>query len=307
MKNPLINVPLVALSALVSLTTLFTSCKDDKKDDPEAPKSYRLKTIEFTEDGDSYKNSITYTTDNKIGRFSEIENGVETYRSDWEYNGNEVTVTESYRDDAGQWITDDSYEKLIYQNGHLAESQYYYKDTLVTRNTYVWNGTMLANEAQFYYNADTVAWQYNLNYTYDGTKLLSAEWSAMGLPAQKQVIEYQDGKAIGLKLFDENNILQESSKFEYTGDKITTISSYNVVVGVQGDIDCTETRVYDGNKCVTDITNSCPGEGSYTEHITYEEGPSNFNDFILTQVSWISVYLFPDTFPSELAYKKKKK
>jgi hypothetical protein len=306
MKKPLNNIPIFVMLALLSVTTTFTSCKDDKKDDePQLPKTYRMKTIDFTAEGDTYKNQFTYTADNKIERLAEFENGVEVYRSNWAWNGNEVTITEQSLN-GGVWVGEASNEKLIYSGGHLTESQYYNEGLLTTKTNYTWNGNLLTSEVLEFHSGDTLTWSYNINYVYEGTKLVRADWFAFGMLIQKQVIEYLNGTPVALKTYDYSNVLEESSQLIYTGDKITTINSFHVVEGVQGDISCTETRVYDGNKCATDITTTCTDDYSYTSKIAWEEGSGNFNDYLLTQVSWISVYLFPDTFPCELAYKKKK-
>jgi hypothetical protein len=307
MKKSFNTVPFYALLAILGFATTFSGCKKDEKDEPVPPKVYRMSNIEYTEDGDTYVNKITYTADNKIQKFSEIENGVELYRSNWGWNGNEVTITEEMLEE-GVWVAEEwSYVKLYYANGHVSEAQYYYHDTLSSKTTYTWNGNLLTNEAMTYYNADTIAWSYSVNYIYDGTKLISANWYTMGLLMQKQVIEYLDGKPVALKSYDHNNVLGESSALIYTNENITTINNFHVAEGVQGDTYCTETRVYDANNCANNISTACTDDYAYTSAITYEEGSSNFNDFLLINVSWISVYLFPDTFPCELAYKKKKK
>lgn len=306
MKKAFNTVRFCALLAVLTIATTFTGCKDDKKDDdPQLPKTYRMKTIDFTDEGDTYKNEFTYTADNRIERLSEIENGVEVYRSDWAWNGNEVTITEKSLD-GGVWVAEASNEKLIYSGGHLSEALYYNEGLLTTRTNYTWNGNLLTGEALEFYSGDTLTWSYNVNYIYEDTKLVRADWFAFGMLIQKQVIEYLNGSPVALKTYDYSNVLEESSQLIYTGDKITTINSFHVVEGVQGDINCTETRVYDGNKCATGISTTCTDDYTYTSNIAWEEGSSNFNDFLLLNVSWISVYLFPDTFPCELAYKKKK-
>ncbi len=310
MKKPFNTAPFYALLAILGIATTFNGCKKDEKDeknDPVPPKVYRMNNIEYQEDGDTYVNKITYSADNKLTMLTEIENGVEVYRNNWVWNGNEVTINEQMLEE-GIWITDESSrEKLIYTGGHLSESQYFYNDTLASKVTYTWNGNQLTNESMNYYHADTIAWSYSVNYIYEGAKLMRADWYSMGLLVQKQVIEYQDDKPVALKSYDHNNVLNESSELAYTNGNITTINYFHVIEGVQGDTDCTETRVYDVNNCATNISTACSEDYAYTSKITYEEGAGNFNDFLLVNVSWISVYLFPDTFPSELAYKKKKK
>ncbi len=306
MKKPFNTVPFYALLAILGIATTFSGCKKDEKDEPVPPKVYRMNSIEYTEDGDTYVNKITYTADNKIQRFSEIENGVEIYHNDWAWNGNEVIITGSYLEE-GTWITDASIDKLIYSGGHVSEYQYYYEDTLSAKTTYTWNGDLLTKEDMAFYASDTMVWGYTVNYTYDGTKLISADWFTLGMLMQKQVIEYQDGKPVAMKRYNSENVLEESAQLIYTGNNITTINNFNIVEGVQGDTDCIETRVYDANNCATNISTACTDDYAYTSAITYEEGSGNFNDFLLVNVSWVSVYLFPDTFPCELAYKKKKK
>lgn len=306
MKKPFNTVPFYALLAILGIATTFSGCKKDEKDEPVPPKVYRMNNIEFTEDGDTYVNKITYTADNKIQRFSEIENGVEIYHSDWAWNGNEVIITGSYLE-GGIWITDESIDKLIYSGGHVSEYQYYYEDTLSAKTTYTWNADLLTKEDMAFYAGDTTLWAYTINYIYDGTKLISADWYVMGMLMQKQVIEYQDGKPVAMKRYNSENVLEESAQLIYTGNNITTINNFNIVEGIQGDTNCIETRVYDANNCATNISTACTDDYAFTSAITYEEGSGNFNDFLLVNVSWVSVYLFPDTFPCELAYKKKKK
>lgn len=305
MKKPFNTAPFYVLLAMMAIATTFSGCKDDDKDEPQLPKSYRMKTVEMTDDGDTYLNEFKYNADNKIERLSEVENGVEVYRWEWDWNGNVATLSEKYLSQ-GTWITEKSQEVLTYSAGHLAQSEYFVEDTLVGKTIYTWNGNLLTNESNEYYNADTVAWEYSITYIYEGAKLVRADFYTLGLLAQKQVIEYDGNKPVGLKTYDYMNVLEESSQMVYTGDKITTVKSFHVEQGVQGDIDCTETRQYDANNCMNNISTTCSGDYTYSSVVTWEEGTSNFNDFLITQVSWISAYLFPDTFPSELAYKKKK-
>lgn len=306
MKKLMNSFPMLAIIAGLVLMSVTSGCKkDDKDNDPPAPKKYRMTSVSQTDDGDEFLMNISYNSSNKIARFAEIENGVEVYRSDWNWNGNVVTIIDSELDN-GNWINGEYYEKLTYSGDHVSISEYFLNATLLTKAIYTWNGNLLATETTEYYNADTLVIAYNTVYNYEGDKLISANYYYMGFLAAKQVIEYVDGKPVALKNYDEENVLQESSELIYTGNNITKVNSYNVVQGVQGSLDCTEERIVDANNCVTTVNYSCPGDYSFSSTATWEEGASNFNDFLLTQLGWITVYLFPDSYPSELAYKKKK-
>ncbi len=295
---------LVAIIAGVSLMTL-SSCKKDKIEDPPFIKDFRVKTVNYTEDGDSFVTTFSYNSSNKITLLSEKVNGVEEYKSEWNWNDNIVTVVESYIENEN-WVTSEYVEKLTYSNGHIVKSEYSQSDTLESVSTYTWNGDKLINETFSMVYADSLIEVYEINYNYEGDLLISADQYSMGALSQKQVIEYTNGKPVALRNYDGNNVLQESSEFIRTGDNITKINQYAIIEGVQGDITCTEDRIFDANNCATSVTTACTNQGSYIQTATYEEGTGNLNDFLLTQISWISVYLFPDSFPSELAYKKKK-
>lgn len=306
MKKIMNFLPVLAILAGMVLMSVTSGCKkDEKDDDPPAPKKYRMTSISQTDDGDQFLINITYNSSNKIARFSEIDNGVEVYRSDWNWVGNVVTIIESELDN-GNWINGEYYEKLTYSGDHVTKSEYFQNDTLLSRSIYSWNGNLLASESREYYNADTLVASYTVNYIYNGDKLTSADYMTMGYLIQRQVIGYDNDKPVSLKTYDYQNVLEESAELIYTGNNITKVNSYNVVEGVQGSLDCTEDRIFDANNCVTTVNHSCPGDYSYTSIATWEEGSSNFNDFLLTQLSWITVYLFPDSYPSDLAYKKKK-
>lgn len=299
MKKSFNHFSILTILVVISLATILNSCKKDKKEN--LPTNYRLTSLESSEDGDIYKLNYTYNGVNKIQRFSAFENGEEYYRNDWAYNGDKVTITSSdlYQD---EWHTSDIHQTLLYSGGHVTESNIYLKDTLLYKTIYTWNGDLLSKEASNILQGDTINYISTVNYIYDGTRLTRAEWSNGNV----QVIEYHDGKPVALKLYNVANELEESSQMVYTGNNISKVNSFHISQGIQGDTECTETRIYDANNCVTTISNSCTNQYFATSQITYEKGASNFNDFLLTQVSWISVYLFPNSFPCELAYKKKK-
>lgn len=289
--------------AAIALMTFVSSCKKDKNDAPPEEKPWRLTSLEYSQVGYNYTNVISYNSDNKIVKISGVEDGVEVYKNDWEWNGNEVIITEAVFEN-GVWYTNGLHKVMTYLNGHLFKNELYAHDTLVAATTYMWNGDLLTKEAMVYFNADTLVWDNHIEYTYENSLLISAEWYRGDELYQKQVIEYANEKPVALKLYNPLNVLQESSELIYTGNNITKVNSYRVFEGAQGNLACTEERTYDANNCLSNANMSCTGAGSYSQNTTYEEGKGNLNDYLLTEVSWISVYLFPDTFPSELAYKK---
>ncbi len=303
MKKLISIIPLLAIIAGFTLLTL-SSCKKDKNEDPPAVKSYRMTGVNYTEDGDLYAMKFSYNSSNKITKITETYNGMEYYRNEWTWNANVATVTEAYMDENGVWTNREYYEKVTYLNEHVSSADIYKGDSLLASHNYIWNGSKIISESMSLISADTVLQAYNINYTYEGDLLMKAEWLSGGLPLQKQVIEYTDGKPVSMKNYDASNNLIESTEFIHTGNNITKINSFSVVDGVQGDIHCTEDRIFDANNCATSISTNCTGEGTFTQTATFEEGKGNINDFLLTQVSWISIYLFPDNFPSEYAYKK---
>lgn len=304
MKKLMNLLPFTTIIAGLALMTVVSSCKKDKDDDAPAVKSFRMISGNYTEDGDNYSMTVSYNSSNKLTKISESYNGMEYYRHQWTWNANVATVTEAFLDEDGSWVNRESYQKVTYLNERVNNVNIYKGDTLFATETYTWNGSKLASESMSLISADTILQAYNMNYTYDGDLLMKAELFNGGYLQLTQVIEYNNGKPVAMKNYDENNILLESSEFILTGNNITKINSFSIVEGVQGDIHCTEDRVFDANNCVTSKTNTCTGEETSIQTATFEEGTSNFNDFLLTQVSWISVYLFPDSFPSELAYKK---
>lgn len=305
MKNPFNKIPFFAVTMLLAIATTFTGCKDDDKDEPQLPKSYRMKTMEYTNDGEHTTINFSYTSDNKLQMVSSSMSGVVLYKSEFVWEGNEATVTETYLDE-GIWQTESEIQKLTFVNGHVSSSKYMVGDQISSTTTYTWNGDLLTKEITEYYSETGHNWLYTIDYNYDGNRLTSADYTYTGQIAGRQVIEYQNGAPVALKGYDHNNVMGNSSHFLYTGSNITTINSLHVVEGVEGNIECTETRGYDANNCNTDITTTCPDDYSYSSHILFEEGTSNMRDYLLTQTSWISVYLFPNTFPCELAMKKKK-
>lgn len=305
MKKSFSFLPAMLILAGVCVLTLLNSCKKD--DDQPATKGFRIASVIFSEEGDNFSTTISYNSDNKIAKISETENGEEMYKSEWTWSNNEVTVKDSYLEDGGEWITSGNYQKIIYSGNHVAESRIYAAgDSIAVINTYTWNGDLLTQEAKNYYIADTLSFGYVIKYNYNGKLLTSADYYINEYLTQKQVIEYTDGKPVSLKSYNYLNVLEECSELVYNGNNIAKINYYAVNEGVQGDVKCSEERTLDANNCVTQINTSCSGELGRTSQITYEEATGNFNDLILTQGSWITVYLFPNTMPSGFIYKKKK-
>lgn len=299
MKKPFSHCSIPALLIVLSLSTILSSCKKDEKVEI-LRKNFRMTSIESSDDGDFYKTKFTYTADNKIQRFSENINGVEISRIDWAYNENEVIITESLLTQ-GEWVTEDSYEKLTYSEGRLAESAMYNHETLAYKTIYNWEGELLMKETKEFYNTGKVTTAYRVEYTYENSRLTGAELYYGSELMHKQVIEYLEGKPAALKTYNASNVLEASLEMIYSGKNIITTNSFQVIQGNQGNIQCTENRTYNVNNCATTITTLC-----YRPHsslITYEKGASNYNDYILTQASWISAYLYPNSFPCELVYK----
>lgn len=305
MKKSFSFLPAMLILAGVCVLTLLNSCKKD--DDQPATKSFRLSSVTFSEEEDYFTTTISYNSDNKIAKISETENGVENYRSEWTWSNNEVTVKDSWLEDGGVWITSDNYQLIIYSGNHVAESRTFTEEDGITEvNTYTWNGDLLTQEAKNYYAADTLSFGYVIKYNYNGKLLTSADYYINEYLTQKQVIEYANGKPVSLKSYNYLNVLEEYSELVYNGDNIAKINYYAINEGVQGDVKCSEERTFDANNCVTQINTSCSGELGNTSHITYEEATGNLDDLFLTQGSWITVYLFPNSMPSQFVYKKKK-
>lgn len=304
MKKLINALPVTAIIASLAFITILSSCKKDKDDDQPEQKSYRLTKVTSSEDGDNYVATISYNADNKITNILETENGVEVYKNTWVWNGSEVTVKESFLID-GTWIEDDYYSVMTYANNKVIKNEVHLNDSVSAISLYTWNGDMLTKEEAEIQSNNTTVLAYEINYLYENNLLKSAEYFSEGTMVQKQVIEYANGKPSAVKLFDDTNTLIESAQLNYTGDNITEILNFNVAEGVQGNVECTENRTYDANNCVSTASTSCVQGDNYSQQTTFEEGKGNFNDFLLTQISWVSVYLFPDSFPSQLAFKKK--
>lgn len=299
---------LLAILAVTTGLVFLNGCKKDKDDDnqPEV-KSYRMKTMTYTDDGDTYHSVLTYNSDNKIIKITEAQNGVEFYRNVWAWNGNQVVITDSYLSNDGVWETDESYQKITYNNNLVSQSEHFLNDTMSYTTNYTWNGTLLTKEIQDYYMNNIKFWTITVDYIYENNVLTTANFTTAGILMQKEVIEYENGKPVRVKVYDTDNLLQESSELLYTGGKVSQVNSFHIVQGAQGEVDCSETRTYDSFGLVNSLSSQCDGDATiYTTQIVNEEGKGNLNDLILTNVSWISAYLFPDTYPSELIAKKKK-
>lgn len=296
----------LSLVALLITSVIFSGCKKDDDENQPEPKSYRIKTMSYNDAGDIYLITLTYNSDNRLLKMSETVNGEEIYRNDFVWNGNQVVITNSYLDDNGMWITEDSRQVITYTNGKVSKNEFQLSDTLSLSTTYTWNGDLLQKEAgDFVFNGMTFTM--NIDYIYENGLLTTANHTFSGMVIQKDVIEYENGKAVALKTYDDQNNLTKSSAILYTDSRISQVSSFNIVEGVQGDVDCTESRTYDNNGCVNFLSTLCQGETTPDEtNVVNEEGKSNLNDIILTQAGWITAYLFPDTYPSDLVMKKKK-
>jgi|GEM_PF-2249205 len=300
---------LLALLAVTSGLIFLNGCKKDKDDDeqPEV-KSYRMKSMTYTDDGDTYQSVLTYNADNRIIKITETENGVEFYRNEWAWNGNQVVITDSYMGNDGVWVGEDAYQRITYSNSFVSKSEHFLNDTMSYTTNYTWNGTLLTKEIQDYYSNNVKFWSITIDYIYEDNLLTTANFTTAGLLMQKEVIEYENGKPVRVKVYDSENLLQESSELLYTGEKVSQINSFHIVQGTQGEVDCSETRSYDSFGLVNSLSSQCDGDATvYTTQIVNEEGKGNLNDLILTNISWISAYLFPGTYPSELIAKKKKK
>lgn len=300
-------ISLVTIIAGVSLMTLSSCNKKDKTEDITAVKSYRLKSLSYYNGTDSYTTSITYDALNRISLISEKHFTVEIHREEWKWaaDGNEVTITESYLDE-GNWITSEDYIIMTYFDRKPVAAHYYSGDTSYNPNplqsslVFYWHGDQIYTEIHKEIVYDSLVPVSSVKYEYQNYLLISATYFNKGLYNNKRVIEYLNDQPVEMKKYDDFDELQETSEFFYTGKNISRVQNYHVIDGIKGEIACIEDREYNANNCATKMTSSCTGEQSVIiRQATYEEGEGNFNDYILINDSWINVYLFPESFPSE--------
>ncbi|HLO92342.1 MAG: hypothetical protein ACM3ME_06580 [Chloroflexota bacterium] len=310
MKTKTKSLLFILTITILSALTIVSGCKKDNDDDNDNPvvKSYRLTDLDDTDGSDAYKTKVQYTSDNKVSKILGYVNGVNVYKSEWTYSGNDATVQDWELTEVG-WVADSGFTKYVYANGHISQVILYNAgDSVDFSKTYTWNGNNL-NEEQVTlsdsYLGTGEELVFTIKYNYEGGLLKSADWLLQGVMIRKQVIEYLNNSPVALKSYDYNNVLEESTQFIYTGSNISKVNYFKVSDGTQGAVDCFENRSYDANKNVSSVSKQCDGDlQSYTTNITWEEGTGNLQDVFLTSYSYISAYLFPD-YPSEFAIKKK--
>lgn len=135
------------------------------------------------------------------------------------------------------------------------------------------------------------------HYIYNDRRLVTINiWYNGEMSVVNRTIEYSDGKPVALNRNYNENLIDQV-KFTFTGDNLTSITSYEIH-GLP-EVECVETRSYDSYNRVSKIISNC---GPMPSLFTYEAGTGNVNDMVLTSGSWLQVYLFPDSFPSELIY-----
>ncbi len=297
---------------MVVMTGLFLTAvvgckKDDNKDDdpPVTVKKYRITNVVQTQGSDATETKLEYNSDNKLVSFTDYEDGVAVYRSTWTYTGNEAKLSESYFE-GGQWVVGPYYETYTYSGNHLTEGRVYEsEDELMYLVTYIWDGDRVTEENREYYYQDSIMGNYSMKYTYSGAQLTMVEYTMFDQLVQKKIIEYADGKPVSIKSYSGENMLEESIEMLYAGNLLTKINNFNVSEGVVGTIACTEDRTYDDNNNAYVINMQCTDETPFNSALTWEEGAGNLNDVILANIGWLTAYLFPDTFPSELLFTTK--
>lgn len=299
--------PLIMLAAAIIFTSYLTGCKKDKEK-VEPVKTYRLSEISANDEGDITIAKINYTN-NKYTGMSTFENGVNVYNSTIIYSGNEAIETSKYLENA-VWMDEPGSYKYIFSGKHLAEVQYLEEDNSISfKCTYTWNGDNVTEETLTTMYGD-LSFSASIKYVYSGGRLTTANWYAQNSLVSRDEIEYDaNGKPITLKSYSSENILIESASFVYTGKNMTKINYHHVVEGVVGDVACTEDRVFDVNNNQTSSSATCSDDPQYvfTLLLKNEEGTGNLNEILLADYTWLSMYLFPDGLPSDLASKKKKK
>lgn len=272
----------------------FSGCKKDENDKPD-PGAFRIKTM-YSEDGIAVVHFI-YNDDNRLSKLSYTENGTEVMKNEWTWVGNSVTIVH-LRLQEGNWvnITGDT-TILTYSDGKVVKSEIIDNQfNHVTINTYTWNGDLLMNDSSVLtYNSGGNYTRYN-QYIYDDGRLTTINRWQSGILSLVQTIEYSNGKPVVINDYVNGN-LDDQVKFTYTGDNLTTVTRYEIYGIPQ--VECVETRSYDAANLVSKITSDC---GSEPRQFTYEAGKGNFNDLILSSGGWLNVYLFPNSFPSELIY-----
>lgn len=238
--------------------------------------------------------------------FEDFENDVPVYKSTWTWSGNEAKLTESYFN-GSQWVDEPHYQIYTYAVGfkltevRMFESQ----DSLVYKVTFNWSGDRVIKEIREYFYQGTPFGYNESEYNYTGDQLTSIEYSGFGQELQTQIIEYANGNPVSLKTYSDEDVLLESIEMIYTDNLLRKINSYNVSGGVAGGLECSEVRMYDNNKNVSAVNKTCNWEDVFTSTLTWEQGTGNISDVVLANIGWLTVYLFPDTFPSELLFTKK--
>lgn len=282
---------LIILSAFLFF---FSGCNKDENDKPD-PGPYRIKTM-YSEDGIAVLHFI-YNDDNRLSKLSYTENGTEVMKDEWTWNGNSVTIVHLRLQD-GNWVNlSGDTTILTYSDGKVVKSEYIDNQfNRITITTFKWNGDLLMNDSSVVtYNSGGNTTRYN-QYIYNDGRLTTINKWYSGTLLQVQTIEYSDGKPVVINQYVNEN-LNDQVKFTYTGDNLTTITSYEIHGNPQ--VECVETRSYDAANLVSKITSDCDSE---PKQFTYEAGTGNWNDMVLTSGDWLKVYLFPDSFPSELIY-----
>lgn len=293
------NVLRFALFILLSII-LLVSCKKDNTNDPQN-KDYRLSTVSYNEDGHPFTTTFSYNNNSQVTQTLGTTGDSTIYRTLWEYNGQIVTIhTEYYNNNA--WIADNVTEKYTFTGDYLTKSDYYVDDSLYTFATYTWDGNKLMREDRTFPGSNTSS----TIFEYQGDLLVKAIYYFNEEMSFYQTIEYTDNKPVSLKSFNPQNKLEDICDLVYTGNNITQVKNYIVEAGIEGYLNCTENRQYDNNSNITSVTTTCANDQTADIiTITTEEGTSNFSQLMITQVGWVSVYLFPNTMPSDYAYKKK--
>lgn len=293
----------ILFGCLMCLTVLNGCKKDDPNDQPGA-KSYRMKSFTYSSNNSEiYTTEIQYNAENKIIKIAKEKNGVEFERNDWSWNGNRVEISNSVLDNSGIWVNKGITQIITYANGKVSKTESPFNDSITYSVTYTWSGDLVTKEIYELRENGNLTWAMNNDYTYENNLLTSSTHTVAGVLAQKDIIEYEDGKLTGISSYDSDNKLIKTSAIIHIGNVISQVEKYYVEEGIKGDVECTETLAYDNNGSLNTLTWLCDGdEGVVTTQIVHEEGTGNYSDLTITNIGWLTYYLFPDSYDSPLIY-----